>query len=101
LDLNTAAKKFYNRPSAVVVAGYTVVNMEAMRLSETKYPIAELLLQADFDNSGNIYIGPAGVTISSFPLDAGDSISIELNDLSGIYFNSDAAGQTFRYIATY
>lgn len=61
-----------------------------------------VLIEADCENSGFIYIGKSGVTTTTAmtKLEPGASLTIELNDTdNAIYAISDVAGQTIRKLA--
>lgn len=61
-----------------------------------------ILIEADCDNSGYIFIGKNGVTTTTAmaKLEPGASLTIELNDSdNAIYAISDVAGQTIRKLA--
>lgn len=55
---------------------------------------AELVVRADGDNTGNIYVGDSSVTNSNgFILGAGESISVPTDDVTNIHIDADNNGE--------
>ena len=100
-DLNWLSKKYYKRPDGICLSGYTIVGMSAIQLQTSEFPIGYLTFVAGEENDGILYIGPEGVTITSYRLQAGDSLDLEMNDLSKCYITSGSAGQTMYYLCLY
>lgn len=77
--------------------GEVTVGTSAVELTFTDQT-KTILIQADHDNTGSIWIGKSNVTSSTnrmARLMAGESVTISLNDTSDpIYAVSDSAGQT-------
>jgi hypothetical protein len=58
-----------------------------------------VLLQADHDNSGAIYVGQEGLTTTGLRLDAGEcSPWIPVDNLSRLYAYGSAANQNLHYL---
>lgn len=60
-----------------------------------------LTFLADPDNTGVIFIGDENVDNTSFALDAGKSVFMELDDLSKIYIFASTPGDLINYIGAY
>lgn len=64
-----------------------------------------VLVKADDDNSGDVYIGPKGVTAGTadatdgIRLKAGDSVFIEIDNANKVYAIGSAAGQKVYFVA--
>ena len=63
-------------------------------------------ITADKDNSGTVYVGLSGITAGTvdatdgIPLEAKDSVFIEIEDIRKIYVIGSAAGQKVWWLAT-
>lgn len=60
-----------------------------------------LTFLADPDNTGVIFIGDEDVDNTSFALDAGKSVFMELDDLSKIWIYASTAGDIVNYLGAY
>jgi len=71
------------------------VGTSAVRLANTETPCRIVVIKADDDNSGNIYIGFSSSvsTSNGFRLAAGQAVTIEINDLSKLWVIADSADQ--------
>ena len=84
-----------NGQKYVTTAGTQV----ALASSTAIYHSVTIMAQAG--NSGNIYIGDSSVSSSNgYILDAGDTIEIQIANLSTIYVDSSVNGEGVSYIAT-
>jgi hypothetical protein len=67
----------------------------------------KVTFKAVYGNSGNVYLGGAGVTIvdastdatTGLELDAGDEVSLVIGNLNEVYRICDNAGDDLTYIA--
>ena len=100
-DLNSAARRYYARPNGIILSGRTVVGMSAIQLATSESPLGYITIAASEDNLGSLFVGPSGVTVTSYQLQAGDSLDLEMNDLSKLYVTASIAAQTMFYIALY
>jgi len=69
---------------------------EAIASSQT---IKSVTIKALSTNTVAVYIGATGVTTSGFELLAGESVSLDVNNLSLVFVISGSAAQIVRYIA--
>lgn len=92
----------YNRVTSGVVAG----SATAVQLPDI--PCRMVVLVAETDNSGNVYVGGGGVTIpggtgnatGGIPLAAGDQLGpLPLSNLNLLYIICDNAGDDLTYLA--
>jgi len=81
--------------------GQVDVGTSAVQLTTSATPCKfGVVVKADDDNSGNVYVGGSGVTTSNgFRLGAGQGISLEIDDASKIYVIADSSGQKVHWIA--
>ncbi|OYT30289.1 MAG: hypothetical protein B6U94_06970 [Thermofilum sp. ex4484_79] len=81
--------------------GQVDVGTSAVQLTSSSTPCKfGVVIKADDDNSGNVYIGGSGVTTSNgFRLKAGQGISFEIDDASKVYAIADSTGQKVHWIA--
>jgi len=69
------------------------VGTDKQRLSDD-FPTYTVVLKADDDNTGNIYVGNSDVTTSSgLRLSPGQSLSIDIDNLNKVYVIADTADQ--------
>lgn len=81
--------------SVVVTTGGTAV---ALAVSTT---ITSVVVKAKYGNTGTIYIGNATVDSSNgVELQAGDAISIDIDDLAKVYVDASVNGEGVDYLAT-
>lgn len=64
----------------------------------TPKPLVSIGIKALLANTGIIYIGQSDVSSSSFPLDPGESIDVELLEPAHIYFLAATNGDKIAYI---
>jgi len=81
--------------------GQVDVGTSAVQLASSSTPCKfGVVIKADDDNSGNVYVGGSGVTTSDgFRLSAGQGITLEIDDASKIYVIADSSGQKVYWIA--
>lgn len=84
-----------NNHVAVAVPGTEV------QLSAASVPIKKVAIKADPVNTGNIYVGGAGVgAADGYILESGDSVEIIIDNLNAVWIDADVAGEEVSYIAT-
>ena len=89
----TAPTTIYNGQKNVTTAGTRAV-------LGTSQAILSITITAKLTNTGNIYVGNSSVTSSNGAiLSAGDSLSLDTNDISNVYIDSDVSGEGVSYIA--
>ncbi len=93
--VNHATKAIGHGVKTVTTAGTDVV-LAADTLAKW------VIIQAQTDNSGNIAVGAAGVdateaTGTGVLLDAGQSISLAIDNLADIFIDSSVSGDGVRY----
>lgn len=64
-----------------------------------------VLVKADKDNTGIVYIGDYSVTVTGgaypgFPLSAGEAVLVEIDNIDKVYAIADTAVQEVHWIAT-
>lgn len=86
--------------SAIVFGENADVDQTAEQLSATSTALRDgVWVQALSTNSGTLYIGGSGVTTSTgYPLAAGASVFVPIDDLSKIYAIGSADNQAVRWI---
>jgi len=96
----------YDKIKEVVVtsfeSGQTTVGTTAVRLTSESTPAKKgVVIKADDDNTGNVYIGKDNTvsTTKGFRLGAGQGITIEVDDASKIWLVADADSQKVHWIA--
>lgn len=88
-----------------LLAGQTAVtgNNEWTRFTDTATPIEGVVVKALAGNGGVVQVaGPAGapgIPPLAFPLAAGETVSISIDDLSKVYLFIAAAGDLVAYLA--
>jgi len=83
-------------------SGQTTVGTTAVRLTSESTPTKRgVVIKADDDNTGNVYIGKDNTvsTTTGFRLGAGQGITIEVDDASKIWLVADADSQKVHWIA--
>jgi hypothetical protein len=63
----------------------------AEQLIVTSTPCRHVTIQANKNNAGTVYVGPAAVSTDSFALEAGNSITICISNANLIYVYGTAA----------
>jgi len=77
--------------SAQVTVGTTAVQLAT---NQAVHAGCEVVVKADDDNTGYVYIGPSGVTTSTgFRLNPGQSISYRVDNVNRLYAIASAASQ--------
>lgn len=72
-----------------------------LQISSTSYPCHEVTIIALRTNTGYVYIGGSDVssTVYGAELTAGDSITLAVNDLNLVYFDTSVSGEGISYVA--
>jgi hypothetical protein len=61
--------------------------------------IVSVTIKALGDNTGNIYVGDSSVDSSNgFILEPGDSVSLDIDDLSDVYIDAQVNGEGVSYL---
>ena len=86
-----------------LIQGAGTVGTSAIPLSSTARDIKWVVVGADDDNSGDIYVGSSTVANSGsnrgLRLGPGRTVTIPVDDLSDVYLIGSAAAQTYEYLA--
>ena len=94
------------RPAAGIAGGRTVVTTAgtAVQLTATQTSSLSLSITAETDNTGLIAVGDADVVAAAGTqtnalviLNAGDTISVDINNLTHIYLDSTVNGDGVAY----
>ena len=94
------------RPAAGIAGGRTVVTTAgtAVQLTATQTSCLSLSITAETDNTGLIAVGDASVVAAETSqtnvlaiLNAGDTISVDINNLTHIYLDSTVSGDGVAY----
>jgi hypothetical protein len=92
-------------PGSVLDGRKTVASAgTAEKLSTTPTHIVRVTVVAETDNTGTIAVGNSTVvaalsTRRGTPLSAGDSITIEVNELTDVWLDSTVAGDGVTFLA--
>ena len=73
----------------------------ALQLTPTADKAGYLTITAETDNTGDVYVGDEDVNNTSYALEAGDSVFMELDDLSKIYAYASVAGCQVKILGAY
>lgn len=100
------ANYFSNKGDTTLVPhtlGNAIVNVTTagtrVQLTATSTPILSVVIKAKTANTGTIYVGNSAVSSSNgFVLLAGDTVSIEIDDLSKIYLDASVNGEGITYL---
>jgi len=94
------------RPAAGIAGGRTIVATAgtAVQLSTTQTSCLSLSITAETNNTGLIAVGDASVVAAAGTqtnvlaiLNAGDTISVDINNLTHIYLDSTVSGDGVAY----
>lgn len=82
--------------------GVVTVGTSVTRLSNSSVHCRVVIIKADDDNSGNVYVGfDENVTTSTgFRLKAGQGVELVINNLNKIYLIADSDDQKVYYVYT-
>lgn len=88
-----------NKMQTDFVHGQTTVGTTAVQVSSTSFGLQfGLVVKADDDNSGTVYVGDSDVTTNDgFRLEAGQALTMEVDNVIRVYCIAGAAGQTIHY----
>lgn len=93
-------------PSGKMYHGSTTVGTSAAMLENNESALVfGVLIKAKSDNAGIVYIGARGVTANTLstrdgmPLEAGDSLFLEMDSLHKVYAKATIANQKVFYNA--
>lgn len=82
------------------------VDTAAEQLETTSYVVKiGVTIVADSENAGDVFVGPAGVTTEAtaatcgIKLQAGDSVTIEVDDVSNIWLIASVEDQKVHWVA--
>lgn len=82
--------------NSAIFAGTITVGTTAVALTPD-IEITEILVQADLQNQGTLYVGNA--TIQPIELQAAGAISISIDKIGKVFVMGDCAGQVANWIA--
>jgi hypothetical protein len=91
------------KPSTVL-SGTKSVTLNTSQLSNTTTRLVSgVHIKASLNNTGVVYVGGRNLlnaTSEGYPLEAGESIFLEVSSLTSVYVRSEQTGLSVRYIAT-
>ena len=87
------------QPLTVIYAGTKTVPTGTAEVLAGSQTIHSVTIKALSTNTVAVYIGGSGITVSGFELLAGESVSLDINNLNLVYCISGSASQIIRYIA--
>lgn len=96
VDINSqpTPSTVYSGQKTVATAG----TAEALAASTT---VKSVVIKALYSNTGTVYVGDSSVSSTTgIELAAGDSVALEIDDLSKIYLDVSVSGEGVSYIAT-
>lgn len=96
VDINSEPipSTIYNNHKTVTTAG----TAEALAASTA---VKSVVIRALLSNTGVIYVGDSSVSSSNgIELQAGDAITIEIDDLAKVYLDASVSGEGVSYLAT-
>lgn len=87
-------------PAGTVYNGQKTTNAGTeLQLSATSVPIKSVSVKALTTNTGIVYVGNSSVTSANgYELKAGEAIDIDINNLTGVYFDVSVNGEGVSYI---
>jgi len=93
-------RKIISRVSSTINYGQVTVGTTAVQLTSTSTPLNfGIVVKADPNNSGNVYVGDSSVSTSNgYLLTPGESISFEIDDVSKVYVVADTDNQKIYWI---
>ena len=88
------------RTSDTLYYNQVTVGTTAVQLTSTSTPLnAGIVVKADSNNSGNVYVGDSSVSTSNgFALAAGEGIAFEIDDASKVWVVADSSGQKIYWL---
>jgi len=94
LDIN-------QKPASSVISGQTAVTTAGTEVPlASSTAILSVTVKAKHANTNMIYVGKNPVTSSTgFVLDAGEAVSMDVDNLADVYIDSDTNGEGVSYIA--
>ena len=96
LNIEAGTKNLFTKeaPSTSIYAGRKTVTTTAAAIGTQAG--REVLLQADPDNSARLFIGGSGYQV--IVLEAGDAISIPIDNLNKIYARAESGSQLINWL---
>lgn len=95
----------FDNPGSGISSGRKVVTTAGTAVTlASSTSCREVVITAEDDNTGSIVVGDSGVIASQstregIPLAAGDSITLEVNNLASVYLDSEVNGEGVTYLA--
>lgn len=89
-------------PGSSILNGQETVAVvgTAEPLATASTPIISVTVKALHGNTGMVYVGNEDVTSATgYVLDAGEPVSIDIDDLADVYIDVDVAGEGVSWIA--
>lgn len=86
----------------MLFSGQKTFTTTAAQLNANDVPVSRVTLKAAAGNGGNLFVGgSSGVsTTTGLMLDAGQEITVEIQNLDEIWLIGSASGQVVEFIAT-
>jgi len=93
-------RKIISRVSSTINYGQVTVGTTAVQLTSTSTPLNfGIVVKADPDNTGNVYVGDSSVsTTNGYLLTPGEGIAFEIDDVSKVYVVADTDNQKVYWI---
>lgn len=86
-------------PATTLVHGAGTAGTAVAQLESSGRDLIQVSIRAMPSNSGTVYVGGSGVTTSDgWPLLAGESIDIGIDNTDSIYLIASAASQLYRWL---
>ena len=101
MEIKNAPKRYVAvKPGESIGSGQkTVAAAGTAEVLGSSTATQSIIVKALAGNTGNIYVGGSGVTSSNgFVLAAGDTVSIDTDNLSDVYIDADNSGEGVSYL---
>ena len=86
--------------AAVVASGAKTAPTDSAAALGSSTACYSLIIRSIIGNSATIYVGGSGVTVDNgFPIEPGESLTIDIDNVADIYCISGSASQVLRYLA--
>lgn len=89
-------------PGRLVAHNQGTAGTAAVQVSASSVEISSMVIKADDDNTGTLYVGNSDdvTTSNGFRLEAGQALQMDIADLSEVWLIASADGEEYCYIAT-
>ena len=89
------------RPTVVLAGKHAPSPAAATQLAASGTLVSGVLVKALASNASTVFVGPSGVTTTTgLELSAKESVFIEVDSLSKVYFIASTAGEGITYLGT-